>query len=274
MTIALGILCADGGVIVAADTQESWGYQGGAKISGQKIITRVAPEGDRACSATGAGSAGYLDSLNQELTDNFLDVNDRSKIERRFREKVSKFYEAHVLPMHVYPANDQPSADVIVGMSWKAQKPLLLANERTALRRCKHHVTAGAGMAHASMLLTRLLPSKLATSVDFAAFLAAFVIFQVKSYVEGCGMGTHVTVLKDGEARYIPEPQISALEKQFDQYWHLDTQIVEYIGNKPRGAHKTPLRDMTARLNVMRRAIHLEDIMNHLEPVIDEATVP
>lgn len=43
MTIALGIL-ADDGVVIAADTEESWGYPGAAKISGYKILTRSVSE--------------------------------------------------------------------------------------------------------------------------------------------------------------------------------------------------------------------------------------
>ena len=61
MTIALGILTPDG-AIIAADTQESWGYE--AKTSGYKIMTRLSKGHSRAASATGAGSAGYLDALN------------------------------------------------------------------------------------------------------------------------------------------------------------------------------------------------------------------
>ena len=38
MTIALGILSHDG-VVIAANTQESWGYLGGAKIKGNKITS-------------------------------------------------------------------------------------------------------------------------------------------------------------------------------------------------------------------------------------------
>ena len=246
MTIALGILAPDG-VVKAADTQESWGYFGGAKISGYKILTRVG--NGRACSATGAGSAGYLDSLSQELTDNFLDVPDPTNVERRLREKVREFYADHIRPMHGLPPIEQPSADVILGMTWKDHKAVLLANERSALRRCKHYVAVGAGRTHASMLLSRLLPPKADTTTELALFLAAYVIFHVQSYVEGCGMGTHVTVLKDGAASYLSEVSISALETQFENYMTLsDALAVNYISGRP-------LNDEEAGAQVLHRRL-------------------
>ena len=48
MTIALGILATDG-VVIAADTQESSGYPGGAKVAGSKLLTRVVRNEQRSC---------------------------------------------------------------------------------------------------------------------------------------------------------------------------------------------------------------------------------
>ena len=228
MTIALGILAREG-VVIAADTQESWGYMGGAKISGYKILTCTLPHQGRACSATGAGSAGYIDALNQELTDNFIAVEDPENIERRFREKVLKFYNAHVLPNHALSPMEQPRADVIVGITWAGRKPVLLANERSTLRRCKQYVAVGAGREHASMLLSRLLPPPRETTADVAALIAAYTIFHVKSYIEGCGMGTHVTVLQDGIGKYLSPTAVERLEGLFTAYLRFDELAVTYM---------------------------------------------
>ncbi len=232
MTIALGILTPDG-VVIAADTQESWGSEGAAKTSGQKIITRLDRQHRRACSATGAGWAGYLDAINQALTDRFLAARIPQATERALRAELQKFYAAHILPQCVYPPDDQPAVDVLMGLSWANSPPMLLANQRSAFRRCKEYVAVGAGSAHASMLLGRLLPPKAETTVDLAAYLAAYVIFHVKSYVIGCGMDTHVTVLKDGNAKYLSRDTISMLEYHFQAYLDVDAQAVNYLIGRP-----------------------------------------
>ena len=249
MTIALGILATDG-IVIAADTQESWGYLGGAKISGNKILTRV---GDgRACSATGSGSAGYLDSLNQELTDNFLDVPDTKAVERRLREKLRKFYAAHVLPMSDLPEHERPSTEIIIGTSWEHERDVLFANELSTLRRCKHYIAVGAGRAHASMLLSRLLPPKADTTTDLATFLAAYVVFHVKSYVEGCGMDTHVTILTKGKAFYVSELTMSLLEEQFQRYMQFDATAVNYLSGRPLNDEQAGTSDLCKLLGSLR----------------------
>ena len=171
-------------------------------------------------------TAGYLDSLDQELLDNFVDVKDRGKVEHRFREKVKKFHANHVA------LSNHEAVDVLVGMTWKNDKPMLLANEGSTLRHCKFYEAVGAGCAHATMLLSRLLPGKSETSIQLAAFMAAYVIFHVKSYVEGCGMGTHVTVLKDGNAQYLSDETISTLEQHFQAYMEFDALAVNFIGGR------------------------------------------
>src|SRR3972149_4030998 len=153
MTIALGILTPES-VVIAADTQETWGWYGGAKKSGYKITSRIVSGQQRSFAATGAGSAGYLDSINQELADNFVDVAEARDLERRVREKVRKFFVNHVIPMQV-PADLQPQ--LIVGADWNGQ-PMLWANEQSAVFRCKHFIAAGAGRAHAQMLMNKMLP--------------------------------------------------------------------------------------------------------------------
>src|SRR2546428_6976952 len=71
MTIALGILAKDG-VVLAADTQET--YAGIFKVDQSKITavlngTPKAPRG--AFVVSGAGTAGHLDSIQQDLCEAF-----------------------------------------------------------------------------------------------------------------------------------------------------------------------------------------------------------
>lgn len=227
MTIALGILAPDG-VVIAADTQESYGT-GHAKVGSFKILSRVLRQQQCSFAATGAGWAGHLDALNQELADNFETITDRRRIEQRFQEKVLKFHNAHILPNHVLPREDQPSVALLVGLSSGNGKPGLFASELSAFYRCKYYGAAGVGADHAKLLLSRILPQKQHMTARLAALMAAFTVFHVKRHVEGCGIGTHVTVLQDGDGSYIPNEEIDRLESRFERYLEVDTSIVNHI---------------------------------------------
>lgn len=141
MTIALGILTPDG-VVVAADTQESWGYQGGAKVSGYKILSRVVrPSGrERAMASTGAGNSGLLDYVSQGLVDDFVNAKEPDAVARQFRAQVAEFYREHIFPHHVLPQQERPEVALIVGANWKSGESLLLANQFGALHKVKYHV--------------------------------------------------------------------------------------------------------------------------------------
>src|SRR5262245_43720160 len=69
MTIALGILASDG-LVIAAATQET--YSGVFKINQGKMLgTRLGPLDDPLgyVTVTGAGTAGHLDAINQDICD-------------------------------------------------------------------------------------------------------------------------------------------------------------------------------------------------------------
>jgi 20S proteasome alpha/beta subunit len=238
MTIALGILARDG-VVIAADTQEGGGYPGGMKTSGYKILSRiiqsVSPPVDRSFAVTGAGSAGYLDALNQEFADVFHREHEPKKIEAAFRDSTHDFYHRHMLPLHVLPESRQPFADWIIGVTWSGLrgKPSLFATEHSTLRRCKGFVAAGAGREHASMLLSRVIPRSGLMPVERAAYLAAYVVFHVKEHIEGCGKHTHVVVLQNGHGEYLSPETIAALEYRFNNYLDFDALAINYILGRP-----------------------------------------
>jgi CubicO group peptidase (beta-lactamase class C family) len=75
MTIAIGILATDG-IVVAADTQESFGSIGQMTTDANKITIGELNDPSsglppRCTAASGAGSAGYLDSFMPKVVDWF-----------------------------------------------------------------------------------------------------------------------------------------------------------------------------------------------------------
>src|SRR5262245_4417462 len=99
MTIALGILAKDG-VAIAADTQESVGAY---KVAARKIFSRPDPNRDRAFAVTGAGNAGYLESLGQGLARDFEQGGTMAAIENRMSANLLRFHQDHIFPRQSLP---------------------------------------------------------------------------------------------------------------------------------------------------------------------------
>ncbi|HXD73395.1 MAG TPA: hypothetical protein VN628_06655, partial [Vicinamibacterales bacterium] len=97
MTIALGILCRDGAVL-AADSQET--LQGYWKRRQTKVASiTVGPKQDLSIALAGAGRAGYVDALVDEL------VEAASSAEGHWentlavvRDTLIRFHKTHVIP--------------------------------------------------------------------------------------------------------------------------------------------------------------------------------
>jgi hypothetical protein len=229
MTIALGILANDG-VVIAADTQETTEF---SKTESYKIYSRVVEDEERAISISGAGDAGYLDVLMQDIAKAFIDTRDPADVEQKLRAACHAFHSAHIIPMKV-PEHLRPR--VVAGLHWKkeATPSFLMTNAGSAMSRQKRPVAVGFGQPHASILLGRALPEHPKdTPVQLAALVAAYTIFRVKNSTEGCGLGTHVTVLTDGHGKHFARSTIKALEEHFETYEALENSLFGYVIGRP-----------------------------------------
>ena len=221
MTIALGVLVPNG-VVIAADTQETYGL-GFAKYDTRKIMSARKRDGQRSLAASGGGDSDYIDSLHQDYIDAFKQTPTPDGLQTQLQQRLTAFYQDHMLP---FTPKERPDIGSLVGMTWRDGKSQLLASRLNRLGRKKHFATDGVGRVHASYLLSRLLPAKDTMTVWQAASLAAFTIFHVKEYVDGCGRGTHITVLREGGAWYVSEQAMQSLEQRFADYLRRDVQRV------------------------------------------------
>src|SRR5262245_37170672 len=142
MTIAIGILAANG-IVIAADQQETlWS----TKSVGDKVLSLVTSKG--VIAVTGAGAAGHLDAMAEQGSGAFL----RAKVgleEQAIRDSFSDFYAKHIVPL--YPFEKRfPDCDIeaIIGVDTPKAR-FIVANERTALWRCGRYVVAGSGAPQA-----------------------------------------------------------------------------------------------------------------------------
>jgi hypothetical protein len=99
MTIAAALLLPSNEIIVAADTQESYPD---AKIEGKKIMVLEHQQDPTGCVLfTGAGGAGYLDSLGQKILQEFdrhQGIQTPNELKSAFESVLVRFYRKHVVP--------------------------------------------------------------------------------------------------------------------------------------------------------------------------------
>ncbi len=105
MTIALGVRATDG-IVVAADRQETVGYQ---KSDTGKIVASWKQNPTGSLIVTGAGTGAYLDSIAQQLQAWFAD-DKASRTPKEIGDVINaanrKFYSEAVIPLSGYPDHE------------------------------------------------------------------------------------------------------------------------------------------------------------------------
>jgi hypothetical protein len=193
VTIAIGLLATDG-IILAADTQE---IVGSHKADESKLLTaNQGLERDHAgaMAITGAGNAGYLDSMHQEICGVFLAKKrwTPAALLARTKKCLRQFHYEHVTPFAQLPDNDRPELRSVIGAQ-VGNSYCLWSTEKSTLSVGKKYCAVGLGRPYAQVMLRRFW-----TPMDTAkaASLAAFVIFHVKNTVDGCGNQTQIVIIE------------------------------------------------------------------------------
>jgi 20S proteasome alpha/beta subunit len=152
MTIALGILAADG-IVIAADQQET---SGSTKSVVDKVLSVVAKHG--VIAVTGAGAAGHLDAMAQQVTKAFIECKPGQE-RKAIRQSFDTFYSKHIVPL--YPFYERfPNCDIeaIIGVDTPRER-YIWADHLTALWETGRYVVAGSGATEAALVLDPIFHS-------------------------------------------------------------------------------------------------------------------
>jgi hypothetical protein len=239
MTIALGII-AEGGIVVAADTEESSGYMKSSEAKILSVLDGVQlgkqtkpnfPTG--ACLISGAGDSGYVTALMYELAEVFLDKKDLvdKPLQKAFQTCIKDFHTEHIIPFASYPGADRPGVEMLIAFN-RNHRSGLLVSEKSAVFRKMPYKAVGIGSVYAEILLHRLWKH---ADVKTTQILAAYIVFMVKESIEGCGKYTQVTTLlgstivpteessmlvpAEHPVSHMPWNEIDDLEREFRTTW-------------------------------------------------------
>lgn len=220
MTIAVGILARDG-VVLAADTLETvQGYWKGeqGKIRWVEQHGQLHPNAERfdgACAVTGTGRGEAVEAIQQRLLHAF--GYERSAVTPEIlrpllERELSAYYAENIIPFASFNDPNDQGLQLLVAYERNCRHALW-CSDRTAL--VQHMAVAvGIGAYHAKTLLGKF--GKLyQLSVQTVAAIAAYIVYDVKEHIDGCGRFTDVRYIQDHQIQIVPRPLVEAMEDAF-----------------------------------------------------------
>lgn len=197
VTIIAGFKAGDG-IIVCADTQETI-----AHISKRNVPkVRFEPDsfhshllreglGDLAVAFCGAANNGpFIDKIVDTAWKNAQMSTSLDQACQTIEESIKRTYEEFGL---IYQAGYCPEAELLYGVKMAGASRLFSALGPVVVEKDAYS-TGGAGYYMADFLASRMYSKSL--TVHQCAILAAYILFQAKEHVDGCGGESHIAVLR------------------------------------------------------------------------------
>ncbi len=228
VTIAIHLMAGGSSLLTATDTQET--YTNGAKVDSGKIMGgwRADPLG--AINVAGTGDTPYINALSQDIVKKFQNFHGTAdELDSCVRDAVKGFYNDHILPL-VGKLDDGnlPEASLLIAARHQGAGKLW-TTERTLVINATPFDCLGIGASTANTLLNRLYP--LYPTLDSVAILAAYVIYRVKSSVDGCGLKTEIRFIHRDRPGVVPFDVIEEWENLFRKYDRLEHEVFNHAMN-------------------------------------------
>jgi len=207
VTIIAGFRCADG-IVVCSDTQET---SGPAKRDVPKLRCEargLATDTPLAVAFCGSGYGPLIDKLVDEAWKNIEPLAAMDEVCAEIETTIKKMYQEYG---RIYQRGQCPTAELIYGVKTADGHKLFSANGPIVNERPEYY-SSGQGYYLADFLTSRMFTKYL--SLQQCVILAAYVLFQVKENVEGCGGESHIAILRDdGDCGLLPNDRINVLTK-------------------------------------------------------------
>jgi hypothetical protein len=192
VTIIAGFKCYEG-IVICADTQETIGP---SKRSVPKL--RFEPAGsprqgnDLAVAFCGSGDSGpFIDKLIQNAWEDGQLGTNVDEVCEEIEKSIKLTYKDFG---KIYQPGYCPTADLIYGVKMKSTCRLFIANGPIVNEKPEYD-SFGVGQYMADFLASRMYAHHL--NLRQCAILAAYVLFQAKEHVDGCGGESHIAVLRE-----------------------------------------------------------------------------
>ena len=198
VTIAIGFTCNEG-VVIAADSQETIeGYMKDLSKAKVRIVT-FPPTSERkgilTCAYAGSGWSDYIETAIERADDSVRHCKSIPEAEDALRKSLKKFHHECIQPWATFQENQQPSVELLIGVSVSTAFGLYHYTG-TSFHRCDGHKSIGTGQILSNSLSTTHYTYE--ETIETLIPLAVYVLYKVKKHGEGCGGFTQVVALKEG----------------------------------------------------------------------------
>jgi 20S proteasome alpha/beta subunit len=214
VTIVAGFRC-QGGVIICADTQET--------IEKTKVHTpklRLEPSktfyggdtsDDLMVAFAGSGPGPFIDKVIDRAWEDVQLATNLQEATEEIEKSIKLTYKEYG---QIFQRGYCPAADIVYGVKMHGQSKLFTAND-TIVNEKSTYDCIGAGMYLANFICARTYLHNMTLSQ--ATILAAYVLFQAKEHVEGCGGDSHIAVLRDeGGSGTIDADRLIGINRQLN----------------------------------------------------------
>jgi 20S proteasome alpha/beta subunit len=193
VTIIAGFKCY-GGIVLCSDTQETLQGSPSKRNIPKLRFESVADPGnnkDLAAAFCGSGDGPFIDKLVENAWHQVQVATDIEAASDKIEKSIKDIYKEFG---RIYQPGYCPSAELIYGIKMHGESRLFSANGPVVNQKSAYQ-TAGAGYYMADFLAERMYKDYL--GIYECVILSAYILFQAKEHVDGCGGESHIAVLRE-----------------------------------------------------------------------------
>jgi 20S proteasome alpha/beta subunit len=182
------------GIVLCADTQETVEH---SKISTPKLIfePREHEDGSTDDLATAfCGSSDYGPFVDKLISNAWESAQLATSLDEAAQEIEKSIKSTYQEFGRIYQRGYCPTAELIYGVKMHGSSKLFSAYGPIVNEKENYH-SSGVGVHLANFIASRMYRDYLGLSQ--CVILAAYILFQAKEHVEGCGGESHIAVLRD-----------------------------------------------------------------------------
>ena len=222
MTIVAGFKCDDG-IVLCADTQETI-----EPLKRHVPKLRIEPKrefygGDTAeelmVAFAGAGDGPFIDKLVSRAWEGAQIGASIEEVSSDIEKSIKETYKEYG---GIYQPGYCPHVSLLYGIKMHGRS-LLFRADGPVVNEKDSYDCADTGLYLATFLCSRMYRNNL--TLQQATILAAYVLFQAKEHIDGCGGQSHVAILRNTGGSQLSE-ELSGINKQIQQIDRTVEQVI------------------------------------------------
>jgi hypothetical protein len=221
VTVIAGFRSIDG-IVICADTQETVNVtkRHVSKVKLEPLIDGLGKPDVSACFC-GAGDGPFVDLLTRRAWKSAQNASSLDEASEYIEKTIKKVYREYG---KIYQAGKCPMVELIYGVRVDDDSRLFSA-EGPIVNPIDTYCSGGVGFYMVDFLASRMYGAHL--TVHQCVILAAYILFQAREHVDGCGGESHIGVLRhEGGNGLVPYSRVEAWTDLLDG---IDRQLGEVL---------------------------------------------